>query len=132
MRIMNDKEVFKTALCWTMGIIMFLVIFIYDTKRVDLTLELEKKVETIPKEWAAVRQEWAAVRQEWTAKCKGWDAVAVRQEWNAVRQEYNSQMKKLNDKVALMTELQDQVEVLKTQVKDINQTETTKRKTRHR
>ena len=101
-KIMNDKEVFKTALCWTMGIIMFLVIFIYDTKRVDLTLELEKKVETIPKEWAAVRQE------------------------------YNSQIKKLNDKVALMTELQDQVEVLRTQVKDINQTETTKRKTGHR
>ena len=113
---MNDKEVFKTALCWTMGIIMFLVIFIYDTKRVDLTLELEKKVETIPKEWAAVRQEWDAVRQE----------------WDAVRQEYNSQIKKLNDKVALMIELQDQVEVLRTQVKDINQTETTKRKTRHR
>ena len=42
-----DREVFKTALCWTMGIIMFLVIFIYDAKRVDLTLELEKKVETI-------------------------------------------------------------------------------------
>ena len=127
---MNDKEVFKTALCWTMGIIMFLVIFIYDTKRVDLTLELEKKVETIPKEWAAVRQEWAAVRQEWAAVRQEWDAK--RQEWAAVRQEYNSQIKKLNDKVALMIELQDQVEVLRTQVKDINQTETTKRKTRHR
>ena len=42
----EDVETFKTALCWTLGIILFLTIFFYDNWRI----KVDEKAEEIAKE----------------------------------------------------------------------------------
>jgi len=42
----QDIEIFKTALCWTMGIIMFGMVFFYDHWR----MSVDEKAEKIAKE----------------------------------------------------------------------------------